>query len=78
MYVPSTGIVPAMHATFVSTMNPRANVRGAAQSAALSFKPLRKTIGLLLVILGSIACFTIIGLVLGVPMIIIGGIFLFI
>ena len=46
--------------------------------AALSFKPLRKTIGLLFVILGSIACFTIIGLVLGVPMIIIGGIFLFV
>ena len=45
--------------------------------AALLFKPLRKTMGLLLVILGGIACFTIIGLVLGVPMIIIGGIFLF-
>jgi len=45
---------------------------------ALSFKPLRKTIGLLLVILGGLASITIIGLVIGIPMIIIGGLFLFI
>ena len=45
---------------------------------ALYFKPLRKTLGLLLIILGAIACFTIIGLVIGVPMIIVGGLFLFI
>ncbi len=46
--------------------------------AALYFKPIRKTVGLLLVILGGLACITIIGLILGIPMIIIGGIFLFI
>lgn len=46
--------------------------------AALSVKALRKTIGLLLVILGGLACLTIIGLIIGIPMIIIGGLFLFI
>ena len=46
--------------------------------AALSIKALRKTIGLLLVILGGIACLTIIGIIIGIPMIIIGGLFLFI
>lgn len=45
---------------------------------ALSVKPLRKTMGLLLVILGGIASFTVIGLVVGIPMIIIGGILLFV
>jgi len=45
---------------------------------AISIKVLRKTIGLLLVILGGLACITIIGLVIGVPMIIVGGIFLFV
>ncbi len=46
--------------------------------AALSIKPLRKTIGLLLVILGGLVSLTVIGLILGIPMIIIGGLFLFI
>ena len=46
--------------------------------AALSVKALRKTIGLLLVILGGLACLTIIGLIIGIPMIIIGGLFLFV
>lgn len=46
--------------------------------AALSFKPMRKTIGLLLVILGALACMTVVGVVIGIPMIIIGGLFLFI
>ncbi|MEI7799569.1 MAG: DUF5362 family protein [Opitutaceae bacterium] len=46
--------------------------------AALTFKPLRKTMGLLLVILGAIACLTFLGLIIGVPMIIVGGILLFI
>ncbi len=45
---------------------------------ALSVKFLRKTMGLLLVILGGLACLTIVGLIIGIPMIIIGGIFLFI
>jgi hypothetical protein len=45
---------------------------------ALSIKFLRKTMGLLLVILGGLACLTIIGLIVGIPMIIIGGIFLFV
>ncbi|OGF91311.1 hypothetical protein A3H65_00805 [Candidatus Giovannonibacteria bacterium RIFCSPLOWO2_02_FULL_45_14] len=47
-------------------------------AAALYFRPLRKTIGLLLVILGAIVCFTIIGMVIGIPMIIVGGLLLFI
>ena len=46
--------------------------------AALSFKPLRKAIGLLLVILGILASLTFIGLVFGIPMIVIGGLLLFI
>jgi len=45
---------------------------------ALSIKPLRKTIGLLIVILGVLASMTVIGLIFGIPMIIIGGLFLFI
>ncbi len=45
---------------------------------ALSVKAIRKTIGLLLVILGGVACFTFIGIILGIPMIIVGGLFLFI
>ena len=44
---------------------------------AVLFKPLRKTIGLLLVVLGSIACATIFGLVVGIPLILIGGLLLF-
>lgn len=46
--------------------------------AALSFKPMRKTIGLLLVILGALACMTVVGAIVGIPMIITGGLFLFI
>ncbi|MDP3963935.1 MAG: DUF5362 family protein [bacterium] len=46
--------------------------------AALSYKPIRKTIGLLLVVLGGLACLTVIGLVIGIPMIVVGGLFLFI
>lgn len=45
---------------------------------AFSFKPLRKTMGLLLVILGILASMTVIGLVFGIPMILIGGLLLFI
>ena len=45
---------------------------------ALSFRPLRKTIGLLMVIVGGILCFTVIGAVFGIPMIVVGGLFLFI
>lgn len=46
--------------------------------SALYFRPIRKTIGLLLVILGGLACFTVIGAIIGIPMIIIGGLFLFV
>ena len=53
-------------------------VLGLLAAAALTFKPLRKTMGLLLVILGAIACLTFFGLIIGVPMIIVGGILLFI
>ncbi|MCC6290822.1 hypothetical protein IT398_02050 [Candidatus Nomurabacteria bacterium] len=45
---------------------------------ALSFKPMRKTIGLLLIILGGLACMTFIGVVIGIPMIIIGGLMMFV
>jgi hypothetical protein len=45
---------------------------------ALSFKPLRKAIGLLLVILGVLVSLTVVGLVVGIPMILIGGVLLFI
>ena len=45
---------------------------------AISVKFLRKTIGLLFVILGALACLTFIGLVIGIPAIIIGGILLFV
>jgi len=44
---------------------------------ALAFKPLRKAIGLLLVIIGAILCLSLIGLILGVPMILAGGLLLF-
>ena len=45
---------------------------------ALSVKPLRKTMGLLTVILGVLACLTGIGIIIGIPMILVGGILLFI
>jgi len=45
---------------------------------AISVKPLRKTMGLLTVILGFLACLTGIGIIIGIPMIIVGGILLFI
>jgi len=44
---------------------------------ALAFKPLRKAIGLLLVIVGAILSLSLIGLILGVPMILAGGLLLF-
>ena len=44
---------------------------------ALAFKPLRKAIGLLLVIVGAILCLSLIGLIVGVPMILAGGLLLF-
>lgn len=45
---------------------------------AMAVRPLRKTMGLLIVILGAIACLSGIGIIIGIPMIIIGGLFLFI
>lgn len=39
---------------------------------------IRKTIGLLLIILGAIVSFTLIGAIFGIPMIVLGGILLFI
>ena len=45
---------------------------------AISIRPLRKTMGLLAVILGTIVCLTGIGIIIGIPMMIIGGLFLFI
>ena len=46
--------------------------------AAVCFKPLRKALGLCSIILGIIACLTGIGIIIGIPMIIVGGVFLFI
>jgi len=40
-------------------------------------EPIRKAIGLLLVIIGTIACLTLVGIIIGIPMILIGGILLF-
>lgn len=45
---------------------------------ALSIRPLRKTLGLLMVILGALACLTGIGMIVGIPMIIVGGLMLFV
>ena len=44
---------------------------------SLTVKPLRKSLGLLLVILGAIASLTGIGIIIGIPMIVVGGILLF-
>ena len=45
---------------------------------AICCKPIRKAMGLLLIILGVMACLTVIGIIAGVPLIIVGGVFLFI
>jgi len=70
----SSGQITGMSGTIILALI----VLGLLAAAALTFKPLRKTIGLLLVILGAIACLTFFGLIIGVPMIIVGGILLFI
>jgi hypothetical protein len=44
---------------------------------AIAVKPIRKAMGLLFVILGFIACLTLIGIVVGIPMILVGGFLLF-
>ncbi len=44
---------------------------------ALKIKAIRKATGLVLVVLGILATFTGIGMIIGVPMIFIGGILLF-
>jgi hypothetical protein len=45
---------------------------------ALAIRPLRKAIGLLIVILGALASLTGVGLIIGIPMILIGGVLLFV
>lgn len=70
----SSGKIIGMNGTIILALI----VLGLLAAAALTFKPLRKTMGLLLVILGAIACLTFFGLIIGVPMIIVGGILLFI
>jgi len=45
---------------------------------ALFLRTLRKATGLLLVILGVLSCMTGVGLIVGVPLIFVGGILLFI
>jgi len=44
---------------------------------AIVVKPIRKAVGLLLIIVGIFECLTVIGLLIGVVSIFIGGIFLF-
>jgi hypothetical protein len=44
---------------------------------ALMIRALRKATGLLLVILGIFACFSVVGLIVGVPLVFVGGILLF-
>ena len=44
---------------------------------AIAIKPIRKAIGLLLVILGILACLSGIGLIIGIPAVLVGGILLF-
>ncbi len=46
--------------------------------ATIFCKPIRKAVGLLFIILGIIGCLSIIGLFIGIPTIIIGGILLFV
>jgi len=43
----------------------------------IAVNPIRKAIGLLLVILGTLECLSVFGIVLGIPSILIGGIMLF-
>ena len=45
---------------------------------AMMVRPLRKATGLLLVVLGIVACFTGVGIIVGAPLIFVGGILLFI
>jgi hypothetical protein len=45
---------------------------------AMIIRAVRKATGLLLVILGIFACFTGIGLLVGVPLVFVGGVLLFI
>jgi hypothetical protein len=71
---PLSGKIANMSGTIILALI----VLGLLAAAALTFKPLRKTMGLLLVILGAIAGLTFFGLIIGVPMIIVGGILLFI
>lgn len=44
----------------------------------LCIKPLRKATGLVSTLLGLVACFSGVGIVIGIPMIFVGGILLFI
>ena len=50
----------------------------AAIIAAISFRPLRKSIGLCMIIVGTIVSLTGIGIIIGIPMIVLGGVFFFI
>lgn len=43
----------------------------------LTIKPIRKAVGLLLIILGVLECLSCIGMIIGVPSIIVGGVFIF-
>ncbi len=43
----------------------------------IAIRPVRKAMGLVLIVLGILECLSIVGLILGIPSILIGGIFLF-
>ena len=44
---------------------------------ALAIPPLRKTMGLLLAVLGVLGCITGVGIVVGIPMLLVGGLLMF-
>ncbi len=44
---------------------------------AMTVRPIRKAVGLLLIILGVFECLSLFGLLVGIPSIVLGGVFLF-
>jgi len=52
-------------------------VAGGLFVVALTVEPMRKAIGLVLIVLGFLACLTVAGIIIGIPMMLIGGFFVF-
>jgi hypothetical protein len=53
-------------------------IAAALVAIAMIIRAVRKAIGLLLVVLGVFACFTGIGFLIGAPLILVGGVLLFV